>query len=70
MHPPIIPLQVNLNNLAKKLGVGSGNLRFAEEAAMLEKLKVRGGFKKRSLHGNVNSESGGSGVKPDGSGTV
>ncbi|XP_030627318.1 prolyl-tRNA synthetase associated domain-containing protein 1 [Chanos chanos] len=32
--------QVNLNDLAKKLGVGSGNLRFAEEAAMLEKLKV------------------------------
>ncbi|KAG5831502.1 prolyl-tRNA synthetase associated domain-containing protein 1-like isoform X1 [Anguilla rostrata] len=31
---------VNLNDLAKKLGVGSGNLRFAEEAAMLEKLKV------------------------------
>ncbi|XP_041865693.1 prolyl-tRNA synthetase associated domain-containing protein 1-like [Melanotaenia boesemani] len=31
---------VNLNNLAKKLGVGSGNLRFADEAAMLEKLKV------------------------------
>ncbi|XP_006001598.1 prolyl-tRNA synthetase associated domain-containing protein 1 [Latimeria chalumnae] len=32
--------QVNLNDLAKKLGVGSGNLRFAEETAMLEKLKV------------------------------
>lgn len=32
--------QVQLNDLAKKLGVGSGNLRFAEEAAMLEKLKV------------------------------
>lgn len=32
--------QVNLNDLAKKLSVGSGNLRFAEEAAMLEKLKV------------------------------
>ncbi|KAI1886397.1 hypothetical protein AGOR_G00213600 [Albula goreensis] len=31
---------VNLNDLAKKLGVGSGNLRFAEEAAMLEKLRV------------------------------
>uniref|UniRef100_A0A3Q3QEM1 PrdX deacylase domain-containing protein 1 n=1 Tax=Monopterus albus TaxID=43700 RepID=A0A3Q3QEM1_MONAL len=31
--------QVNLNDLAKKLGVGSGNLRFANEAAMLEKLK-------------------------------
>ncbi|XP_021468591.1 prolyl-tRNA synthetase associated domain-containing protein 1 isoform X1 [Oncorhynchus mykiss] len=31
---------VNLNDLAKKLGLGSGNLRFAEEAAMLEKLKV------------------------------
>lgn len=35
--------QVNLNELAKKLGVGSGNLRFADEAAMLEKLKVRRG---------------------------
>nr|XP_057907972.1 prolyl-tRNA synthetase associated domain-containing protein 1 [Doryrhamphus excisus] len=32
--------QVNLNDLAKKLGVGSGNLRFADEAVMLEKLKV------------------------------
>ncbi|XP_054654826.1 prolyl-tRNA synthetase associated domain-containing protein 1 isoform X1 [Dunckerocampus dactyliophorus] len=32
--------QVNLNDLAKKLGVGSGNLRFADEALMLEKLKV------------------------------
>ncbi|XP_076872184.1 prolyl-tRNA synthetase associated domain-containing protein 1 [Brachyhypopomus gauderio] len=32
--------QVNLNDLAKKLGVGSGNLRFADEAAMLEKLQV------------------------------
>ncbi|XP_053315574.1 prolyl-tRNA synthetase associated domain-containing protein 1 isoform X2 [Spea bombifrons] len=32
--------QVNLNDLAKKLNVGSGNLRFADEAAMLEKLKV------------------------------
>lgn len=32
--------QVNLNHLAKKLGVGSGNLRFADEAAMLERLKV------------------------------
>ncbi|XP_028983230.1 prolyl-tRNA synthetase associated domain-containing protein 1-like [Betta splendens] len=32
--------QVNLNDLAKKLGVGSGNLRFADEEAMLEKLKV------------------------------
>nr|XP_028580945.1 prolyl-tRNA synthetase associated domain-containing protein 1-like isoform X1 [Podarcis muralis] len=31
---------INLNHLAKKLGVGSGNLRFADEAAMLEKLKV------------------------------
>lgn len=41
-HPTILsaPLQVNLNDLAKKLGVGSGNLRFADEAAMLEKLKV------------------------------
>ncbi|XP_058507626.1 prolyl-tRNA synthetase associated domain-containing protein 1 [Solea solea] len=32
--------QVNLNVLAKKLGVGSGNLRFADEATMLDKLKV------------------------------
>ncbi|XP_061693852.1 prolyl-tRNA synthetase associated domain-containing protein 1 [Syngnathoides biaculeatus] len=32
--------QVNLNELAKKLSVGSGNLRFADEAAMLDKLKV------------------------------
>ncbi|XP_068183764.1 prolyl-tRNA synthetase associated domain-containing protein 1 [Antennarius striatus] len=32
--------QVNLGDLAKKLGVGGGNLRFADEAAMLEKLKV------------------------------
>ncbi|KAG7513126.1 prolyl-tRNA synthetase associated domain-containing protein 1-like [Solea senegalensis] len=31
---------VNLNVLAKKLGVGSGNLRFADEATMLDKLKV------------------------------
>ncbi|XP_059215659.1 prolyl-tRNA synthetase associated domain-containing protein 1-like [Centropristis striata] len=32
--------QVNLNDLAKQLGVGSGNLRFADEALMVEKLKV------------------------------
>ncbi|XP_059696544.1 prolyl-tRNA synthetase associated domain-containing protein 1-like [Haemorhous mexicanus] len=32
--------QVNLNELGKKLGVGSGNLRFADENAMLEKLRV------------------------------
>ncbi|KAG8512297.1 Prolyl-tRNA synthetase associated domain-containing protein 1 [Galemys pyrenaicus] len=32
--------QVNLNDLAKQLGVGSGNLRFADETDMLEKLKV------------------------------
>ncbi|XP_037128116.1 prolyl-tRNA synthetase associated domain-containing protein 1-like isoform X2 [Syngnathus acus] len=32
--------QVNLNVLAKKLSVGSGNLRFADEATMLDKLKV------------------------------
>ncbi|XP_038606884.1 prolyl-tRNA synthetase associated domain-containing protein 1-like [Tachyglossus aculeatus] len=32
--------QVHLNDLAKKLGVGGGNLRFADEAAMLEKLQV------------------------------
>lgn len=32
--------QVNLNELAKKLGLGSGNLRFADEAIMLDKLKV------------------------------
>ncbi|XP_044285581.1 prolyl-tRNA synthetase associated domain-containing protein 1-like [Varanus komodoensis] len=35
--------QVNLNDLAKKLGVGSGNLRFADEATMLDKLKVAQG---------------------------
>ncbi|XP_057704689.1 prolyl-tRNA synthetase associated domain-containing protein 1-like [Corythoichthys intestinalis] len=32
--------QVNLNELAKKLSLGSGNLRFADEATMLDKLKV------------------------------
>ncbi|XP_054842653.1 prolyl-tRNA synthetase associated domain-containing protein 1-like [Eublepharis macularius] len=32
--------QISLNDLAKKLGIGSGNLRFADEAALLEKLKV------------------------------
>ncbi|KAJ3610270.1 hypothetical protein NHX12_022363 [Muraenolepis orangiensis] len=32
--------QVNLGDLSKGLGLGSGNLRFADEAAMLEKLKV------------------------------
>ncbi|XP_066123252.1 prolyl-tRNA synthetase associated domain-containing protein 1 [Saccopteryx bilineata] len=32
--------QMNLNDLAKQLGVGSGKLRFADETAMLEKLKV------------------------------
>nr|XP_012332571.1 putative prolyl-tRNA synthetase associated domain-containing protein 1 isoform X1 [Aotus nancymaae] len=32
--------QINLNELAKQLGVGSGNLRLADETAMLEKLKV------------------------------
>ncbi|XP_019573224.2 prolyl-tRNA synthetase associated domain-containing protein 1 [Rhinolophus sinicus] len=32
--------QINLNDLAKQLGVGSGNLRFVDETAMLEKLKV------------------------------
>lgn len=32
--------QVNLNDLAKKLSLGSGNLRFADEAIMVEKLKV------------------------------
>ncbi|CAL8297915.1 unnamed protein product [Merluccius merluccius] len=32
--------QVNLADLSKHLGLGSGNLRFADEAAMLEKLKV------------------------------
>uniref|UniRef100_A0A671EQQ3 PrdX deacylase domain-containing protein 1 n=1 Tax=Rhinolophus ferrumequinum TaxID=59479 RepID=A0A671EQQ3_RHIFE len=31
--------QINLND-AKQLGAGSGNLRFADETAMLEKLKV------------------------------
>ncbi|XP_070284539.1 prolyl-tRNA synthetase associated domain-containing protein 1 [Myotis yumanensis] len=35
--------QVNLNDLAKQLGVGSGNLRFADETALLEKLKVGSG---------------------------
>ena len=29
-----------LNDLGKLLGVGSGNLRFADETAMLEKVKV------------------------------
>ena len=33
-------LQVNLGDLSKHLGLGSGNLRLADEAAMLEKLKV------------------------------
>ncbi|XP_053731268.1 prolyl-tRNA synthetase associated domain-containing protein 1-like isoform X1 [Synchiropus splendidus] len=32
--------QVDLNQLAKSLGVGGGNLRFADESLMLEKLKV------------------------------
>ncbi|XP_019372228.1 PREDICTED: prolyl-tRNA synthetase associated domain-containing protein 1-like [Gavialis gangeticus] len=32
--------QVNLNDLGKKLGLGSGTLRFADEKAMQEKLKV------------------------------
>ncbi|XP_072491636.1 prolyl-tRNA synthetase associated domain-containing protein 1-like [Notamacropus eugenii] len=32
--------KINLNELAKQLGVGSGNLRFADEMSMLEKLKV------------------------------
>lgn len=41
-HNPLLPFrQVNLNELAKKLGLGSGNLRFADETIMLEKLKVR-----------------------------
>ncbi|XP_061084846.1 prolyl-tRNA synthetase associated domain-containing protein 1 [Conger conger] len=31
---------VNLNDLAKKLGLGSGSLRFADEAAMQETLRV------------------------------
>ncbi|XP_062375123.1 prolyl-tRNA synthetase associated domain-containing protein 1 [Sardina pilchardus] len=35
--------QVNLNDLAKKLSLGSGNLRFADEAIMVEKLKVAQG---------------------------
>lgn len=29
-----------LNDLGKQLGVGSRNLRFADETAMLEKVKV------------------------------
>ncbi|XP_059575424.1 prolyl-tRNA synthetase associated domain-containing protein 1 isoform X2 [Alligator mississippiensis] len=32
--------QVNLNDLGKKLGLGSGTLRFADEKVMQEKLKV------------------------------
>ncbi|XP_004717896.1 prolyl-tRNA synthetase associated domain-containing protein 1-like [Echinops telfairi] len=36
--------QVNLNYLAKKLGVGSRNLRFGDEVATLEKLKVGQGW--------------------------
>lgn len=32
--------QVSLNDLARKLGVGSGKLRFAEETALREKLRV------------------------------
>ncbi|KAM9601286.1 LOW QUALITY PROTEIN: prolyl-tRNA synthetase associated domain-containing protein 1-like [Trichechus inunguis] len=32
--------QINLNDLATQLGVGRGNLRFADEAAMRETLKV------------------------------
>ncbi|NXO67996.1 PRXD1 protein, partial [Phainopepla nitens] len=32
--------QVNFNELGKNLGGGSGNLRFADENAMLEKLQV------------------------------
>lgn len=41
-HNPLLPFrQVNLNELSKKLGLSSGNLRFADEAIMLEKLKVR-----------------------------
>ncbi|XP_044516606.1 prolyl-tRNA synthetase associated domain-containing protein 1 [Gracilinanus agilis] len=32
--------KINLNELAKQLGVGSGNLRFADETSMLEKLRV------------------------------
>ncbi|KAL8185109.1 UNVERIFIED_CONTAM: Prolyl-tRNA synthetase associated domain-containing protein 1 [Gekko kuhli] len=35
--------QINLNDLAKKLGAGSGNLRFADEATLLDKLKVSQG---------------------------
>nr|XP_004669013.1 prolyl-tRNA synthetase associated domain-containing protein 1 [Jaculus jaculus] len=35
--------QVNLSDLAKQLGVGSGNLRFADEIAMAEKLQVSQG---------------------------
>lgn len=34
------PPQVNLNELSRKLGLGSGSLRFADEATMVEKLKV------------------------------
>lgn len=35
--------QISLNDLAKKLGAGSGNLRFADEATLLDKLKVSQG---------------------------
>lgn len=49
-------LQVNLNDLAKKLGVGSGNLRFADEAAMLDKLKVGRRSEGRGSEGPVRAE--------------
>ncbi|KAA0717517.1 Prolyl-tRNA synthetase associated domain-containing protein 1 [Triplophysa tibetana] len=32
--------QVNLSDVAKRLGLGGGNLRLAEESLMLDKLKV------------------------------
>ncbi|XP_016358931.1 prolyl-tRNA synthetase associated domain-containing protein 1 isoform X2 [Sinocyclocheilus anshuiensis] len=32
--------QLNLSDVAKRLGLGSGNLRLADESLMLEKLKV------------------------------
>ncbi|XP_051946308.1 prolyl-tRNA synthetase associated domain-containing protein 1 [Xyrauchen texanus] len=32
--------QLNLGDMAKRLGISAGNLRFAEESLMLEKLKV------------------------------
>uniref|UniRef100_A0A3B4GPE3 PrdX deacylase domain-containing protein 1 n=1 Tax=Pundamilia nyererei TaxID=303518 RepID=A0A3B4GPE3_9CICH len=60
--------QVNLNGLAKKLGVESGNLCFADEAAMLEKLKVgRIKMGRREVHGLLppNDQCCHHGLRPD-----